>query len=458
MLTVISFIFALALLIAIHEYGHYRVAVACGVKVLRFSVGFGKPLLTWKPKNQHPGQDTEFVIAAFPLGGYVRMLDEREEAVPPELRHMAFNTQPLASRVAIVAAGPIANLLLAVFLYACVNWIGMQEPRAIVARPATASVAAQVGIVGGEQIEAASVLGQALREVRSMEDLRWLLTQAALDGQDVQLQVRNVPTNRVRELVLPLSQMSARDADAQLFQRIGLGLAWTRPLIGDLVLGGAGERSGLKKNDLVESIAGVPVLDGAQLREAIRSAVAPGGEKQTQLWRVLRRGQMLPIEVTADVVKDGEAWIGRIGAYVGSAPEMTQVRYGLVDGLWRGVVKTWQISALTLRMMGKMVIGEASLKNLSGPITIADVAGKSASLGVIQYLLFLALISVSLGVLNLLPLPVLDGGHLMYYLWEAVVGKAPSDVWLERLQRGGVAVLMAMMCIALFNDVTRIFG
>jgi regulator of sigma E protease len=261
----------------------------------------------------------------------------------------------------------------------------------------------------------------------------------------------------VRNVTLPLSRMDVREADAQMFRKIGIGAPWTRPVIGDVVVGSAADQSGLKKNDVVLSIAGVAMVDGMQLREAIRASVASSMPVK-QLWQVQRLGQTLPIEVTPAAVQEGNVWVGKIGAYVGSIPEMVQVRYGLFDGLWRGVVKTWEISALTLRMMGKMLIGEASLKNLSGPLTIADVAGKSASLGVVQYLLFLALISVSLGVLNLLPLPVLDGGHLMYYLWEAVTGKPVAEVWLERFQRGGVAILMAMMCIALFNDVTRIFG
>jgi regulator of sigma E protease len=457
MLTILAFVVALALLIAIHEYGHYRVAVACGVKVLRFSVGFGKPLLTWKPKKQHPGQETEFVLAAFPLGGYVKMLDEREGPVPPELRHAAFNTQPLTSRAAIVAAGPMANLLLAVLLYAIVNWLGVQQPRAILASPAADSIAAKAGVYGGEQVQAAALAGDELQEVHSMEEVRWLTTQAALEGKDLQLQLRDMARNAVRSVTLSLGRMEVREADAQMFRTIGIGAPWTRPIIGEVVVGGAGDLSGLKKNDLVVSVAGLAIVDGVQLRDVIRASVE-GSQPLLRLWQVQRLGQTLPIEVTPQAVKEGEQWVGKIGAYVGSIPEMTQVRYGPLDGLWRGVVKTWEISALTLRMMGKMAIGQASLKNLSGPLTIADVAGKSASLGIVQYLVFLALISVSLGVLNLLPLPVLDGGHLMYYAWEAVTGKPVSEKWLERLQRAGVALLMAMMAVAIFNDISRIIG
>ena len=457
MLTLVAFIVALALLIAVHEYGHYRVAVACGVKVLRFSVGFGKTLYRWQPKNQKHGQSTEFVIGAFPLGGYVKMLDEREGPVAPEERHLAFNTQPLRSRAAIVAAGPAANLLLAILLYAAVNWVGVQEPVAILASPVSGSVAQRAGLAGGEQVERAGFEGESLRPVSSFEDLRWLLTRGALDGRDVRLALAAAPGAATREVLLPLSQIDASEADAQLLRKVGIMGPWTQPLIGDTVAGAAAARAGLRKGDLVLSLGDRPVVDGQQLRELIRAEVRQG-RAATSNWRVRRGNDTLDIAVTPDAVEDGGVTIGRIGAFVGSPPAFVEVRHGPLEGLWNGAVRTWEVSVLTLRMMGRMVIGEASLKNLSGPLTIADYAGKSASLGLTQYLVFLALISVSLGVLNLLPLPVLDGGHLMYYLWEAVTGKGVPDAWMERLQRGGVAVLLVMMSIALFNDVTRLFG
>jgi len=453
MLTVVAFVVALALLIAIHEYGHYRMAVACGVKVLRFSVGFGRTLLRWQPRTG----GTEFVVCAFPLGGYVRMLDEREEPVAADERHLAFNTQPLRSRALIVAAGPLANLLLAVFLYALINWSGVQLPTAVLGTPVAGSVAQRAGLGGGERVERAGFEGETLQPVASFEDVRWLLTRGALEGRDVRLGLVNARGGHSGEVLLPLAQMGAQDADAELFRRIGIVAPFSRALIGDVMAGSAAERSGLRQGDVVLRVGGQDVVDGRQLRELIRTSVQ-GGAAVAADWRIERMGVAQTILVTPDVKREGETLIGRIGAYVGAAPEMVTVRYGPLEGLWLGSVKAWDVSALTLRMMGKMVMGEASLKNLSGPLTIADYAGRSASMGLVQYLGFLALISVSLGVLNLLPLPVLDGGHLMYYLWEGLTGKSVSDIWLERLQRAGIAVLTVMMAIALFNDLTRLLG
>ena len=272
MLTVVAFFVALGLLIAIHEYGHYRVAVACGVKVLRFSVGFGKPLFTWKGK----GSDTEFVIGLFPLGGYVRMLDEREAPVDPHERHLAFNTQPLRSRAAIVAAGPLANLLLAVLLYSIVNWGGVQEPKAVLSSPVAGSVADKAGLVGGELVRRAATGDDELVPMRSFEELRWVLTQGALDGERVRLELQNTPNSSPREVVMDLSVLDVRDADAQLFRKIGVIAPWTRPSIGEVMPGGAAERAGLRNGDVVRRVGNTNVVDGMQLRELTRSSVQEG--------------------------------------------------------------------------------------------------------------------------------------------------------------------------------------
>ena len=450
LLTIVAFVVALGVLIAVHEYGHYRVAVACGVKVLRFSVGFGKPLLRWQKKDS----PTEFVLAAFPLGGYVRMLDEREAPVAAEERHLAFNTQPLKSRAAIVAAGPLANLLLAVVLYSVVNWTGVDEAKPLLANPVAGSVAEKAGLQGGELVVAAALGDDEIEPVQSYEDVRWLLTRGALDGQNARLSVQSPGGSDTREITLNLASLNATDADLELFRKIGIMSPWTKPVIGEVMPEGAAARSGLKENDLVLRVGTKAIVDGLQLRELIRHSVIDG-KATTQTWHVEREGRQMDVAVTPEVLQDANGSYGRIGAFVGQAPELVTVHYGFVEGIWKGVQRTWEVSVLTLKMMGRMVIGQASLKNLSGPLTIADYAGKSASMGLTQYLIFMALISVSLGVLNLLPLPVLDGGHLMYYLWEGLTGRGVSDAWMERLQRGGVAVLLVMMSIAMFNDVTR---
>lgn len=454
LMTIIAFLVALAILIAIHEYGHYRMAVACGVKVLRFSVGFGPTVLRWKSKKS----DTEFVIAALPLGGFVRMLDERESPVDPVERHLAFNTQPLRSRVAIVAAGPLANLLLAVLLYILVGWIGVQEPKAFIASPLHGSPAQMAGLQGGDFIQKAALGDADFESVRSFEDLRWILTRGALDKKIVRLERLTDGRASSQIISLDLSKIDTKEADEKLFRKIGIISPWTQAVIGEVLPNSPAQTAGLQANDVVLAVGDKSIEDGQQLREMIRQSGATGDKPMAQIWRIRRGAEFITLEVSPEIFGDGDQKVGRIGAYIGSPAQMTQVEYGFLDGIWHGFERTADVSSLTVRMMVRMLTGEASLKNLSGPLTIADYAGRSASMGWVQYLIFLALISVSLGVLNLLPLPVLDGGHLMYYLWEAVTGKPVSDAWMTQLQRGGIAFLLLMMSIAFFNDISRLFG
>jgi len=455
MLTLLAFIVALGLLIAIHEYGHYKVAVLCGIKVLKFSIGFGKPIYTWRLK----GKSTEFSISMLPLGGYVKMLDEREAPVDATERHLAFNTQPLKYRAAVVAAGPLANLLLAILIYSSLNWSGLQEPKAVMASPVAGSVAEIAGLRAMDLVKEAAFDGDTMEPVLSFEDLRWRLMQGALNGRNLRLSVSSNtgdPNRNTRDVLLVFQGFDASEVDAQFFRNIGILGPWTRPVIGAVVANGPAAKAGLQAGDIVLRVGQTPIVDGQQLRQVIRAS----GNKSLaeQIWRVDRGSKILDLQLVPRIVNEDKISVAKIDASVGALPELVTVRYGVFEGLWQGVVRTYASSILTLKMMGKMLIGEASLKNLSGPLTIADYAGKSASIGLTAYLLFLAAISVSLGVLNLLPLPVLDGGHLMYYLWEAVTGKTLTEAWMDGLQRGGIAILLCMMSVALFNDVSRLFG
>ena len=459
LMTVLAFLVTIGVLVIIHEYGHYRAAVACDVKVLRFSVGFGKVL--WR----HQRGETEFVVSALPLGGYVKMLDGREGPVAANEQHRAFNQKPLWQRATVVAAGPAANLVLAVVLYAAVNWVGVEELKATVASPVPASLMAEAGLKSGDDIVALSILGDdteaqagTWKDVRSFTDLQWLLTQATLEGRDVQLKVLRGHAQAHANLTVPTSRIPAGEVDGNLMDRLGLTGPYSEARIGRVFEGGPAERAGLKNGDVVLAFNGRQVDDAATLRNWIGNSNDGSAAIKPLLLLVDREGQRLEIPVSPVLKEEQGKQRVRIMAEVGAPVARVTVQYGLWEGLSQAVKRTWDVSALSLSMLGKMLIGEASLRNLSGPISIADYAGKSAELGVTYYLGFLALVSVSLGVLNLLPLPVLDGGHLMYYLFEALSGRPISDAWLERLQRGGVAVMLLMMSLALYNDFARLLG
>jgi regulator of sigma E protease len=453
MLTVLAFLLAIGVLVTVHEWGHFQMARACGVRVLKFSVGFGPSLWTWKSARSQ----TEYTLAMLPLGGYVKMLDEREGPVSPDEMAFAFNVQPLRKKAAIVAAGPAANIVLAVMLYAVVNWIGVMEPEARMSRPAEYSIAASAGLQGGELIRSAGFEADSMADVSSYEDLRWWLTRAALESRDLQLRYERPGAASASSVELKFEDFHPKQADESMFRAIGLAGPYSPATVGDVKAGSAASAAGLLSGDKVLKVNSTPIVDAAQLRDFIRAS-GRSGAPALQEWLILRGGEQVMLRVTPRRESEAGGFIGRVGAVIGEMPSTILVRTGPWEGLTKAVARTWEVSALTIRMMGQIATGQASLKNLSGPITIADYAGRSASLGVTPFLVFLALISISLGVLNLLPLPALDGGHLMYYLWEGSTGREISDAWMAGLQRAGFAILMVMMSVALFNDLYRLLS
>jgi regulator of sigma E protease len=464
LVSLLAFIVTLGVLITVHEFGHFWVARRLGVKVLRFSVGFGRPL--W----QRRGRDgVEYVVAALPLGGYVKMLDEREGEVPPEELPRAFNRKPIGSRIAIVLAGPSCNFLFAVLAYSLMFSIGVPGIKPVLDAPKPGSLAEAGGFQRGDLIVAVddkptptlSAAMLALVDRAMAEDVIRVEVVPECDGGGCEIEVADQNRARVRTRTLDNRDAPELTGAAQVFDGAGL-VPWRLALpavIGQVVAGGAAERAGLQAGDRILLAEGEPVADWQQWRGAIERHP----DRPIRV-RIERQGAELALDITPDARENDQGKrIGYIGAAADVPADLAQglrvvVRYSAVGAVGAAVAKTWDMSLLTLRMLGRMLVGKASLDNISGPLTIAQFAGQAANAGVMAFLSMLALVSLSLGVLNLLPVPVLDGGHLLYYLIELVKGSPLSEPVQNLGQQVGIAVLLLLMGLALFNDFSRLLG
>jgi len=444
---IVGTLVALGVLVTFHEFGHFWVARRCGVKVLRFSVGFGTPLLRW-----HDRQGTEFVVAAIPLGGYVKMLDEREGDVPADQLDQSFNRKTVGQRIAIVAAGPVANFLLAIAFFWVLAMMGSQQVRPVIGAVESGSLAAQAGLVAGQEI--VSIDGQP---TVGWSNVNLQLVRRLGESGSIQVAVRG-PDSDVEsshQLVLHDWLKGADEPDPIK----SLGIRPWRPelpaVLAELDPKGPAPAAGLKTGDKLLSMNGQAindwqqVVDWGRLRPAARVDL-----------RVERDGVALEVPVVLAARGEGEAATGYLGAGVKGVdwpPAMIrEVSYGPVAAIGEGVKRTWTMSVLTLDSLKKMLFGELSVKNLSGPITIAKVAGASAQSGVADFLNFLAYLSISLGVLNLLPIPVLDGGHLLFYLIEWARGRPLSDRVQGWGMQIGISLVIGVMLLALVNDLGRL--
>ena len=445
-ITLTAFIFTIALLVAIHEFGHFWVARKLGVKVLRFSVGFGKPLFRFRGKQD----DTEYVIASIPLGGYVKMLDEREGDVPEEDLHRAFNRKSVYSRFAIVFAGPFINFVFAVFAFWLMFVIGVQGVKPIMGKLNSDSVAWESGLRSGDYI--VSVDGDETPTLGSVYE--------QLLGAFIERKAVVITLSDQRNITLRLDQID-KDAEPSRLQDI-IGLTLKLPIekviIGEVTPDSPAFAAGIQTGDQIVAVNGEAI---EHWRDLVRSVIKkPGQEIQVD---IARNGQIAALSVTIGAVEQSGQTIGRIGVRPESVTPLPESmfamhQYGFFAAFPKGIEKTWDLSVLTLKMLGKIVVGDASIKNISGPITIAEVAGHSAKMGIESFLRFLAIVSLSLGVINLLPIPMLDGGHLLFYLIEMVKGSPVSEAVQEIGLKIGVTLLVMLMSVALYNDFTRLIN
>jgi len=450
--TLIAFIVVLGVLIVVHELGHYWVARWCNVKVLRFSLGMGKIIYS---RRTGPDQ-TEWALSILPFGGYVKMLDAREEdlsQLSPEDLKREFTQQTVLKRFAIVAAGPLANFLLAIAIFTGLYIHGMPEPIPKLRAVPEQSAAFAAGLRGGELITA--VNGEP---VRVWSDLRWKVVQLAVEKTPARLDIQRadpfVPDGKLLDTVtVSLDSLSTKDLEGDFLAKLGLDLARPKAILGQIALDSPAMRAGLREGDLIEEINGASIGDGLALVELVRSS--PG--KPLRMTG-LRGQEAFSIVVIPEGQEQKGQTVGKIGAAVPVVPEMFSASDPPFSALAKAVQKTWDTSILTLKMLGKMLVGELSWRNITGPITIADYAGQTARIGIISYLSFIAFISISLGVMNLLPIPVLDGGLLLYYSLEVLTGRQVSKRFNEIAQRAGLGILVTLMLVAVFNDIVRLLN
>lgn len=446
--SIIAFIVVLSVLITVHEFGHFWVARRCGIKVLRFSVGFGAPL--WK---RVAGVDrTEYVIAAIPLGGYVKMLDEREGPVDANEVHRAFNRQSVYKRFAVVAAGPLFNFAFAIFAYWLMFVVGLPGLKSLVDAVDEGSIAARAGMRAGDE-----VVKVAGRDTPTWQAVRQEMLVVSLERSSAELEVR-YQQSPPRNVLVDFGELTRELQDPQLIEQLGIRPIQVRVpvVIGSVQGGSPAETAGLKSGDVVRSVDGQEFADWVQWVAFIR-----GKPDQDVHLLIERDGVNLELDLRTTHVEENGKVIGRIGASPATAADVppewraTQ-RHAPLAAIGAALQKTWDMSALTVVMMGKMIVGQVSVDNLSGPITIAQYAGYTANIGLSAFLSFLAIVSVSLGVLNLLPIPMLDGGHLAYYLVEIVTRRPLSDDVQMKLQRIGLVLLFMLMALALYNDLARV--
>jgi len=452
---------AVAILITAHEWGHYRVARACGIRIYQFSVGFG-PVL-WRRPFGDPG--CEFMIRAIPLGGFVLMLEKPDEATPPQDVPRALANRPLWQRAAVILAGPLANLVLGVVFYAAAQFVGIRELVPAFSQPAPGSMLAVAGAQSGyrvlavteDPLDAEADAAPRWRDIHSPEDFAESIAVALMDQKPLSVRIRPLGQQATREFMLPLDTLHKNELDIEAALKIGLTQPYAPPVINDVVADGAAAKAGVQAGDLVERIDDDVIVDQLALYTRVRGSVV-GGQGRAMVWHVRRGGQLLALTVTPHVVTDDGHAIARADIKLGGPYASELVHLGPIDSTVYGVQQTWRGAALSLRMFGRMITGKASVKNLNGPLTIGDVVSKAAKQGLAEFLVKLAQVSVGIGVLNLLPIPVLDGGRLLYYLFEGATGRPVSTPWQTWLRYGGVFAILLLMSLALSNDLARFLG